>query len=368
MGKKKIIIIVAMVTVLGTVIFVACTKKQGSPQGGQEEEKSQKSKISYYTCPMHPQVHEDHPGECPICHMRLVPVYKDGQNGSDHAPMGTTPSGPSVMISPDRQQMIGIKTVAAMKKPAVKEIRTVGRVAFDPDLAVAQQEYLEISKNVPSLRDAAKSKLRIMGMSDEEIRALKKQRRLSSNLYLPKEKDSVWIYATLYQDEMNLIPNGTKAIISLPSGSSQTFEGTVKAVDSVVNPMTRSVRARIEVPKAGGLLKPDTYVNVVIQTDLGEALTIPKSAVIDTGTRKVAFVVHDDRSFQSRDIKTGADVGDDVVVIDGISEGEKVVASGAFLVDSESSLKAAVSQTSGQLSAPTCPAGQKWDTGMSMCM
>ena len=129
--------------------------------------------------------------------------------------------------------------------------------------------------------------------------------------------------------------------------------------------MTRSARARIEVPTAGGLIRPDTYLNVVIKVDLGEAITIPKSAVIDTGTRQITFVVHEDRHFQSRGIKVGSEVGNEVVVLDGIQEGEKVVSSAAFLVDSESQLKAAVS---GMGAAPSCPEGQAWDAGMAMCM
>ena len=135
---------------------------------------------------------------------------------------------------------------------------------------------------------------------------------------------------------------GFPAEISLPAGSEGTFSGTVRAVDPIVDPMTRTARARIEVPGAGGVLRPDTYVNVSLKIDLGEALMIPKSALIDTGTRRVAFVVHEGRRFQSRDVKTGPEAGDDVVILDGIQEGETIVATATFLVDSESQLKAAV--------------------------
>ena len=83
-------------------------------------------------------------------------------------------------------------------------------------------------------------------------------------------------------------------------------------------------------------------MNVVLQIDLGEQVAIPQSAVIDTGTRKVAFVVHDGEHFQSREIKTGPEAGDDIVVLDGIQEGETVVVSSTFMVDSESQLKAAI--------------------------
>lgn len=360
MNKRKKIILAALVFGFGfggvALGLAGCGLKKG-PQPS--EQKSDKSEISYYTCPMHPQIHEAHPGECPICRMTLIPVYKE---------TSPSPTDGSIEISPERQQLIGVRTEAASKKPVSKEIRTVGRVAFDPELAVAQREYIEISQNVPSLKKSAATRLKLLGMGEEEIRSLGNRRGGSrtapTSLYLPQKGDSVWIYATLYQDEMNEVPAGSKAAIDLPSGANQTFEGVVKSVDPVLDPMTRSVRAHIEVPKAGGLLRPDTYVNVTLKMDLGEALTIPKSAVIDTGTRKVAFVVQEGRHFQSRTLETGPDVGEDVVVRSGISEGERVVSSATFLVDSESQLKAAVTQKT----APQCPPGEAWDMGMSMCM
>ena len=224
----------------------------------------------------------------------------------------------------------------------LKEIRTVGRVAFDPELAVAEREFIEITQNVPSLREAAVSRLRLLGMSEEEIRILEKKGRVSSSLYLPKEGDSIWVYATLYEGEMDLVPPGTKAAVTLPSSATKNFEGIVRSVDPVVNAMTRSVRARIEVPKGGGGLRPDSYVDVVINVDLGEQLVIPKSAVIDTGTRRVVFVMSQGQAFESRNIKTGAELVDEVVVAEGLYEGEIVVNKATFLVDSESQLKAAI--------------------------
>ncbi len=321
-------------------------------------ETKDEAKISYYTCPMHHQIHADHPGECPICQMKLVPVYEsppllDKERAGER----------SVIISPERQQLIGVKTETAQKKQVTKEIRTVGRIAFDPELAIAQREFVEIAKDVPALKSAAMSRLRLLGMGAEEIRALAKKGRVADNLYLPEAGEPVWIYATLYPGEMDLVQPGMSAEISLPSGS-HPWTGTVRGIDPVVDPVTRSVRARIEVPKLGGVLRPDTYVNVFLKVDLGEALTIPKSALIDTGERKIAYVAQAGGYFAQREIKMGAEAGEDVVILDGIQEGEPVVTNAAFLVDSESRLKAAADAPS----APSCPEGQKWDVGMAMCM
>lgn len=345
--NKMVLFFFLFIIIAGGVALTTCARS--TPQ-----------QISHYTCPMHPHIHEDKPGECPICHMKLVPVYKE-----EAMPNQSSIKGSSVNISPERQQLIGMQTTSVQKKPVSKLLRTVGRVAFDPELAIAQKEFVEITKNVPSLKKASRSRLLLLGMSEQEVRDLEKQGKISSALYLPEPGDSVWVYATLYQGEASLVKPGMDAEISLPSGSDQIFAGIVRSIDPVIDPVTRSARARIEVAKAGGILRPDTYVNALLKINLGEALVIPKSSVIDTGERQIAFVVHDDLYFESRHISIGSDAGNEVIVLHGLNEGEKVVSSAAFFVDSESQLKAAVS---GSGSVPTCPEGETWDVGMAMCM
>ncbi|HEX5035819.1 MAG TPA: efflux RND transporter periplasmic adaptor subunit [bacterium] len=328
MNAKHVLIAATFLGIASSAAFVlgSCAKTA-----------HQDSNIEYYTCPMHHQIHMDHPGNCPICGMKLVAVYKDSRGDPRDRPDA------GITISPERQQLMGLKTAKVETKPAIREIRTTGRAAFDPDLAVAQREYLEIAKNVPSLKEAARSNLRIKGMSEEEIRELRD--RPSTNLYLPSTDAPVWIYATLFQDEMDSIRPGDAAAVSLPSDPSAPMEGTVKAVDPVVDAMTRSVRARILVSDAGRRIRPNTYVDVTLKSDLGESLLIPSSAVLDSGTRRIVFVRSGDR-FETREVAVGpkasAGGGDDVVIKSGLSEGEEVVTGAAFLVDSESQLKAAL--------------------------
>lgn len=349
MKTKMIVVLGVLGLALGGIISgtVGCTGT------------SQSDTISHYTCPMHPHIHADAPGECPICHMTLVPVYKDGAGPQSAAPPG------AVRIASDRQQLIGVKTVSVQRQRVTTTIRTVGRVAFDPALAVAQQEFVDIVRNMPSLKTAAATRLRLLGMSDEEIRALARTRKTSSQLYLPETGGAVWVYATLYQDELSLVQPGMSATITQANASvDRTMKGTVRAIDPVLDPVTRSARARIEVPYAGGTLRPESYVDVSIAIDFGEQLAIPASALIDTGTRQFAFVVTEGKYFQPRTVTTGS-AGDDLVIIrDGLHEGDTIAATATFLIDSETQLKAALAADT----APSCPQGQAWDLGMTMCM
>ena len=350
--KKRILLAGIFIIVAAAGSYTYYVKK-GVGSGA-----SDKSKISYYTCPMHPHIHEDKPGNCPICQMKLVPVYE--QEAAPKEMGGSL----GVSISEERQQLIGIKTGPVVKKQVVKEIRTAGRVAFDPDLAVAQREFLEIAKNVPSLKKAATSRLTLLGMSEEEIRELQKRGEADHRLFLPEPGEAVWVYAPLYENEIPFVKIGASVAVTGP-GLMEAMPGTVRAIDPVLDPMTRSARARIEVPGLGGKVKPESYLTALISVDLGEQVAVPQSAVIDTGARQIVFVVNEGKHFEAREVTLGAEAGDDRVILSGLAEGEIIATSGTFLIDSESQLKAAVS---GKASVPSCPEGQVWDLGMSMCM
>ncbi|MBI4237769.1 MAG: efflux RND transporter periplasmic adaptor subunit [Deltaproteobacteria bacterium] len=312
-----------------------------------------------YTCPMHPGIRADQPGDCPICGMRLVPLEAapppDAHEG--HAPVPATPSNehqghgtesptppPStsgaVRIPVERQQSIGMRTIVVSRMPATRHIRTVGRVAFDPELMVAQREFVEALRlGDRSLIEAATLHLRHMGVSDGELTRLRKQRREEVGLFLPHAGGSVWVYAPLFEHELPLVAIGTAVTITA-QGTGDPFQGIVRSLDPIVDPQTRTARARIEVTGAGGVLRPDTFVNTEIIVPLGEQLVIPLESLIDTGKRKVVLVQSAGDLFTPREITTGAQVDAGVVVTGGLTEGETVVARAAFLVNSESSLKA----------------------------
>ncbi len=314
--------------------------------------------VSHYTCPMHPQIHEDHPGQCPICHMDLVPVYKQGfgpekekESSSGEHVHGSTQTKSSrgeVSLSYERQQLIGLKRAVVEKKRFSREIHTSGRVAFDPELAVAIQEYLEVANRDPSLRRAAVSRLKLLGMGEDEIRQLSRRSSRYSNLYLPGRNDTVWVYADIYEQETSLIRPGQKARIYLSYGGGENFTGVVRSLSPTVDPRTRSIVARIEVSGTKGMLRPDTFVNVSLRIDRGISLVIPRSAVLFTGTRRIVFVIRDDSRFIPREVVTGVENEGEVEVLKGLKEGEVVAASATFLVDSESQLRSSVGEIQGE--------------------
>ncbi len=328
MNKRFLAMIALGLGILGGIAFYKSCSKMTIEERG----------ISHYTCPMHPHVHADKPGSCPICQMKLVPVFKESDQ-SDKSDRSD-----SLLISPDRQQIIGLKTTPALRKEVSQEIVAPGRVAFDPKLATAQAEFVEIARGVPSLKEAAVQRLTLMGMTKEEIRLLERRGKPDQALLLPQENGPVWVYAPIYSEEISSVQVGMKG--SVIAGQ-KSFEGVIKGIEPVLDPMTRSARARIEIPGAGGRITPETYVTVKILVPLGEQLVIPQSAVIETGTRNVVFIVHEGQHFSAREVKLGPQAQGDRVILEGLKEGEVVATSAAFLIDSESQLKAAVSGMGG---------------------
>lgn len=299
--------------------------------------------IDYYTCPMHHQIHMDHPGNCPICGMKLVPVYKQTKKEVPQTQNSTVNNLKSVEILLEQQQLISLKRGLVATKDAVKEIRAFGRVAFDPELAVAQKEYVTVLSSAPSLKEAARTRLKILGMSEEEVRSLETSRKTSADLYLPEESGHAWVYATVYADSFSLITPGTEVKIMRSENNQDNISGIVHGLDPIVDMQTRSVRARIQVLDSDVQLKPNSLVDVIFKINFGEKLIVPRSAIIDTGTRSLAFVISNNTHFEAREIGIGDSVGEDVIVLSGLEKGETVVTSAAFLVDSETSLRGVIS-------------------------
>ncbi|MDO8662954.1 MAG: efflux RND transporter periplasmic adaptor subunit [Candidatus Omnitrophota bacterium] len=392
MNKKKMFLMIVMiVAVLALILLVFIFKGNRSPGYLAIEGKNESADKAVYYCPMHPDFTADKPGSCAICGMSLVkkekvstkntgknkilhyrnpmdpevtsPVPMKDSMGMDYVPVyegEKAAEEAGIYMSPEKQQMIGVKKEKIEKRGLAREILTVGKVAYDPELYVAQEEYLQSLKTVEatrksvlpsvsgqskSLLEAAGKKLILLGMTKDQIEELGKQGKAQENLYLPLDEDTAWVYLTIYEYEMGLIKEGVPVELETVAYPGVKFSGKISAITPVLNAQTRSVQARAEVADPEHKLKPEMFVNIKIKIDLGEKLAVPESAVLDTGTRKIVYLAKEEDMLEAREVTLGQKAAGFYEVLDGLKEGDMVVTSGNFLVDSESKLKGAVSSS-----------------------
>jgi RND family efflux transporter MFP subunit len=152
----------------------------------------------------------------------------------------------------------------------------------------------------------------------------------------------VWLYAPIYEYETPFVHTGDSVEVDVPAISGQKFRGTIRALDSVVDPVTRCIRVRAQLENPDGILKPEMYVNATLKTSLGEQLAVPEEAVFVTGEKNIVFVVKENNVFEPREVELGAKADNFYQVKSGLGEGDRVVTSGNFLIDSESRLRSAL--------------------------
>lgn len=163
-----------------------------------------------------------------------------------------------------------------------------------------------------------------------------------TNLYTIADLSTVWVQAQVFQTDMSRIRIGDSAIVTSDAWPGRSFRGRAGFIYPQVDDATRTVKVRVEIANPGMQLSLGTFVNVSLDTPMGRQLIIPASGVFQSGTRQIAFVVRDGGYFEPRDIETGEQAGDDLVVLSGLKAGEHIVTSANFLMDSESQLQAAL--------------------------
>jgi membrane fusion protein, copper/silver efflux system len=291
----------------------------------------------------------------------------------DHAPL---------TLSLERQQLIGVKFGHAEKKVLFKSVRAPGRVAFDPELYNAQNEYREALRQFEQVKDStvseirtsagrmvqsAKLRLKLLGLSDSQIQALQGSSAEGPNLLLSQPGADLYIYAEISEFDVPSLHPGLAAEISVDSAAGKNIAGKVVSVDRVINSATRTAKARILAPGAKAYLRPESFVNVTILVPLGEQVAVPLDAVLDTGEKAWIFVKKSDGTLEPRSVQIRFRAGDDVAIAGGVGPGEEIVTSANLLVDSESKLRAS-HRGAGAKAEPQCPKGQSWDGPMAMCM
>ncbi|HSP33540.1 MAG TPA: efflux RND transporter periplasmic adaptor subunit [Thermoanaerobaculia bacterium] len=245
---------------------------------------------------------------------------------------------------------------------------------YSPDLLATQQEYLlalRTAKESPSLVTAARQRLLLWDMTPGEIAELQRTglARKSVSIMSPAtgsvlnkiavegakvtageplfeiaNLDHVWAQADVYESELAYVRVGAPASMTLSYVPGRTWTGRVTFIAPTVDPMTRTVKVRIEFDNRDGALKPDMFGDVTIQQPERQVVVVPESAVLQTGTRSVVFIVKGDGSFEPREITVGTKADQFYEVRSGLQAGEKVATQANFLIDSESRLKAALAE------------------------
>ena len=156
--------------------------------------------------------------------------------------------------------------------------------------------------------------------------------------------DRVWVEAEIYESDLSLVEVGQRATVTLPYQPGARFEGSVAFVYPYLDAASRTGRVRIEVPNPDLELKPEMYADVVIEVERGERLTVPDSAVLYAGSRRLVFVDLGGGRLEPRTVEVGVRSDDRVEILSGLEAGLPIVTSGTFLIAAESRLKSATEQ------------------------
>jgi membrane fusion protein, copper/silver efflux system len=152
----------------------------------------------------------------------------------------------------------------------------------------------------------------------------------------------LWVLADVYESDLASVRVGTRGEVRVTYLPGRSWRGRVTNVAPTVEEKTRTVKVRLEVDNTGGDLKPDMFADVELQDDAGKGLLVPEDAVIDAGDRRLVFLDRGEGRYEPREVQLGARVGKGYEVLSGLAEGDRVVVSANFLLDSESSLRAAL--------------------------
>jgi len=275
---------------------------------------------------------------------------------------------------------------------------------YSPELISALREYAIAAQGETSLQNAdddarngmkqlaaaSLARLRNWGIADDQIRQLAngeakrsltffapvsgivlEKKAVQGMRFMPGEMlyqiadlSSVWVVAEVAEQDIGSVKAGSVAQVNIAAYPDKHFEGKVDFIYPTLNTATRTVQVRVELANPNGLLKPAMFANVELAVSHGgKVLTVPASAVIDSGIRQIVLVQLAEGRFEPRTVKLGSRSENYVEVLDGIAEGEQVVTSANFLIDAESNLKAALSGMGGGGNAPPATPSQNQHEG-----
>ena len=365
----------------------------------QSAQKPQEKKILYWVAPMDPNYRRDEPGQSPMG-MELVPVYDEGGEAGD----GKYPAitiNPTVMHNLGlrtakaslQDLQIEIRTPGIVDYDETRishlhpraegwfeklHVRAEGDPVkagdvlgefYSPQILAAQVDFLvALESSQRGKLDSARNGLRLLGVPEKTIKQIEKQRRTqnsvpvispangiitklgvregmyavpASETFTIADIEQVWVKVDVYEHQIASLRNGLDAEIHVPAWPGRVWNGKIAYIYPQLNARSRTLGLRLVFANPGHDLKPNMFAEVIIKAPPREqVVTIPKEAVIVTGERQAVVRALGDGRFQPVDVTTGISQAGMIEVISGIGEGDEVVVSGQFLIDSESALKA----------------------------
>ncbi|WP_431292692.1 efflux RND transporter periplasmic adaptor subunit [Pedobacter sp. P26] len=386
-----------LIIVLSVSIFNSCKQKA-------EPAAKAKSKF-YYTCSMHPQIHEDHPGNCPICGMKLIKVELTGSGNSATEKITLTASQiqlAGITVDTVREENTGgeklLTGTVATDESKAEEIsaRVAGRIQrlfvrsvgekitigqavysiYSEDLLSAEKEYLLARQQQKVLNNPAvdyeamiktvEHKLLLWGLNSAQIINLSSLSKTSATVTIYSKVNgtvsdiaihegdyvtegmailktqglaNLWIEAQLYAGESGNYKENDMVNVSFPDLNGQVVKGKVEFVNPELSDESKVVLIRIAVPNTQGLIRPGMLAYISIGNGKQNAVAVPTSSILAGGKGNKVWIKNRDGSFSGRKVNTGAGNGGYVQVLSGISLGEIVVTSRAYLLESESIFK-----------------------------
>jgi Cu(I)/Ag(I) efflux system membrane fusion protein len=275
---------------------------------------------------------------------------------------------------------------------------------YSPELLATQQEYLlayrakarlaesgigSVAQGGADLLEAARQRLLFWDVRPDDIASLERTGQVKRTLDLHSEVSGyvvqkmafhgmrvtpadvlfdiadlsrLWVLADVYESDLAFVRVGMAAEVSVPYRPGRVWKGPVTNVAPTVDETTRTIKVRIEVPNAGEELKPEMLADVRLEADLGTRLLCPESAVLEAGNRRIVFRENEEGGLEPVEVSLGAKLDGGLEVLGGLAEGDRVVTSANFLLDSESSLRAALARLAPGASppgaaSPAAPAG-----------
>ena len=364
-------------------------------------------KILYWHDPMNPNVKFDKPGKSPFMDMQLVPVYADEANGGSQVKVSADAAQNlgvrlgkveraalanrlsavgTVAFDEELLQLVQARVDGYVSRLHVKTTLAPVRrgqplvEVVAPAWLAAQEEYLALLDTTSSrgaeIRAAARQRLIVLGVPESAIHRLETERKTtaSTTIYSPADgvvaelgiRDGasfsagaslfrinslrkVWAIAQIPEAQVGAVAPGAEVTVRPTAWAGEEFDGRVVAILPDVDATTRTLAVRVEIDNPGSRLVPGMFVSLDFATLATEPqLLVPSEAVIVTGERSVIIAARDGGGFDAVDVKLGAESGGKTVILSGLSEGQSVVLSGQFLIDSEASLKSAVSRVSSE--------------------